>query len=173
MTNRFLLLMLFALLSTITSSVLWSIYGWHVFFQILFILLVAGVGENVVSSQGYYYYTRQHLNGPFVRRVPVWIMYLWVFSIQTSLLVSLSLGFTGLNASMMAGFLALLFDLTILEPYLSRTINLWKWTPVERGYFRFIPERLNRFTAPPGNYVVWYLFPFIANSLLIVLLHLL
>jgi len=149
---------------------MWSIFEWLVLLQLLLIFTIASAGESFVSSQGYYHYTKQERNGPFVKNVPIWIVFLWVFFIQSSFLFSLSLGFTGIQAATMSGMIACLIDFLLLEPLLSRNMELWRWTCVKKGYFAFIPARFNRFTAPPGNYIAWMLFPLIANSILVSLI---
>jgi hypothetical protein len=156
-------LVLFSALATISSYFMWHYVGWSVVVQLLGIILIAVFGESIVSSQGYYQYPKKDLNGPFIRNVPIWIPFLWIFSIQTAFLTGLVFGLTGLQACLLSGLLAVIFDLTVLEPYLSRHVELWIWSPVEKGYFRFIPKELDRFTAPPGNYVVWLAFPILMN----------
>jgi hypothetical protein len=167
--KRFAVLVTFVILTTLSTNWLWAIFGWPVLYQVLFILVVAAVGEHKISSKGYYHYTTTDYNGPFVRNVPVWIMYLWVFSIQCSFLIPLALGFHAPAACMISGALCFTADIAIIEPLLSRVVNLWTWTPVQKGYFSFLPRRLNRFTAPPGNYLVWLGFPVVANGLMIFL----
>ena len=168
--GSFVLLVMFVTLSTITSQYVWHSFGWLMLPHIFLIFSIASLGESFVSSQGYYHYTRHRRNGPFVRNVPLWIFFLWIFFIQSSLLVSIALGFSGFQAAIMSGMIACTVDFLLLEPFLSRYMELWRWTPMKRGYFYFIPARLNRFTAPPGNYVAWILFPLIANSFLIFLM---
>jgi hypothetical protein len=173
MTSRagsFIFLVVFSALATITSQYTWHVFGWSMLPQLALILSIVSFGENFISSQGYYYYTRHEKNGPFVRNVPLWIIFLWVFIIQGSLLASLAIGFTDLQAAIASGMIACSIDFFLLEPYLSRHLELWRWTPLRRGYFYFIPSRLNRFTAPPGNYITWLLFPMIANSFLLLLM---
>jgi hypothetical protein len=160
----------FAIPAVITSHMLWGFYGWRIIPYMIIILSVVLVGENLVSSQGYYHYTRQDTNGPFVGNVPLWITFLWIFCVQASFIVSMYLGLGGFSACIMSGILASIADLLFFEPYLSRTKELWRWTPVENGYFRFIPSKVHRFTAPPGNYITWLLFPILANLLLIFLI---
>ncbi len=164
--RNFILLVTFVILSSFTSNLMWEEFSWRILPHIFLIMTIAMIGEHLVSSQGYYYYTRQERNGPFVRNVPIWIIFLWVFSIQASYLVALSLGFDGILACLFSGWLALLADFVLLEPFMSKVMELWLWTPVENGYFRFIPTKLNRFTAPPGNYIIWLLFPIFMNSVL-------
>ena len=119
-----------------------------------------------------YHYTRQDTNGPFVRNMPLWIVFLWIFSVQASLLLPLFLGLNLVIAIYASGWLALLGDFILFEPYMSRRKELWLWKAVERGYFKFIPSGLNRFTAPPGNFITWFLFPLLANSFLACLMFL-
>lgn len=168
--GNLVLLLVFGALASITSQVVWSIFGWSMLLQLLLIFTLASAGESFVSSQGYYHYTKQERNGPFVKNVPIWIVFLWIFFIQSSLLFSLSLGLTGIQAATMSGMIACLIDFLLLEPLLSRYMELWRWTSVKKGYFAFIPARFNRFTAPPGNYIAWMLFPVIANSFLVFLI---
>ena len=160
------LLLAFAVLASITSNLMWFNFQWRMIPHLFLILLVAMIGENLVSSQGYYYYTKQVFNGPFLRNMPIWIMFLWVFCVQSSLLIPLALGLNVVTAIVLSGFLALLGDFLLFEPFLSRRKQLWLWTSVENGYFEFIPQQLDRFTAPPGNYVTWLVFPILANSFL-------
>jgi magnesium-transporting ATPase (P-type) len=166
-------LVIFSLLSTITSQLLWHLFGWLMLVQLIFVFVIASFGESFVSSQGYYHYTKHRRNGPFVRNVPIWIVFLWIFITQGAFLLSIAIGLTGFAASWMSGILACTADFLLLEPILSRYMELWRWTPVRRGYFSFIPARLNRFTAPPGNYLAWLFFPMIANGILTLLWHLL
>ncbi|MFW9963329.1 MAG: hypothetical protein ACFFCX_07190 [Candidatus Sifarchaeia archaeon] len=164
--KNFFLLVMFVVLASVTSNVLWDTFGWRILPQIVMILIIAFIGEHLISSQGYYHYTRQERNGPFLRNVPLWILFLWVFAIQSSLLVALGLGMNGLSAFLISGWFTSLADFVLLEPLMSRMMELWRWTPVERGYFGFIPTRFNRFTAPPGNYIAWLIFPIFANCFL-------
>ena len=168
--KNFILLVIFVALSSATSNLMWNYFGWLILPHILLVIFIALAGEHIVSSQGYYYYTKQETNGPFVRNVPVWIVFLWVFSIQSSLLIAIAFGVEGVSACIISGLLASIGDFILLEPLLSRVLGLWLWTPVQRGYFRFIPPRINRFTAPPGNYITWLLFPFLANCFLGILI---
>ena len=160
-------LVAFVILATITSNMMWFHFQWRMIPHLLLIIFVAVIGENLVSSQGYYHYTRQDTNGPFVRNMPLWIVFLWIFCVQFSLLLPLSFGLNLFFAIYASGWLALLGDLLLFEPYMSRRKELWLWKSVERGYFKFIPSGLNRFTAPPGNYITWFLFPLLANSFLV------
>lgn len=153
----------FTLLSTFSTYLMWFFIGWKVLVQLAGILLIALLGESFISSQGYYEYLKKDDNGPFIRNVPVWIPFLWIFSIQTSLLVGLALGLSGIQACLFSGLLVVIFDLTFLEPYFSRHKELWVWDSVENGYFRFIPKKLDVFTAPPGNYITWLIFPIVMN----------
>ena len=132
----------------------------------ILILFVAAVGENFVSSQGYYHYTEQESNGPFLRRMPIWIMFLWVFTVQASVLIPLSFGLGGISAIVASGLIAASADFYFIEPLMSSRIGLWLWKSVDNGYFRFIPRGMNRFTAPPGNYLTWLMFPILANLFL-------
>jgi len=168
--RSFLLLVIFAILAVITSHIMWGYFEWRIIPYMLIILSVAAFGENLVSSQGYYHYTKQETNGPFFGNVPLWIMFLWVFCVQVCYIGSIYLGLSGLPACFMSGILASIADLLLFEPYLSRTKQLWRWTPVENGYFRFIPHKIHRFTAPPGNYITWLVFPILANSFLVFLM---
>ena len=76
----------------------------------------------------------------------------------------MTLGLGGFAAIYMSGCLALLGDFLFFEPYMSSRKELWLWKSVDNGYFEFIPTKLNRFTAPPGNYITWFLFPLLANA---------
>jgi len=128
------------------------------------ILIVASVGEHVVSGRGYYHYT--NVNGVFVGRVPVWIPVMWVFVIQGALLISLTMGLVGLQAILLSGILCAFLDIIAVEPLLSAKYSMWLWTSVDEGYFKFIPAQVNRFTAPFGNYLTWLIFPILLNWLL-------
>lgn len=158
-----MVLALFTCLATISSYWMWTYLGWSIVIQLAGIMLVVLFGESCVSSQGYYQYPKKDLNGPFIRNVPVWIPFLWIYSIQSTFLTGLVFGLSGFEACVLSGLFALAFDLLFLEPYLSRRKELWIWSPVENGYFRFIPKELDRFTAPPGNYIVWLIFPILMN----------
>ena len=153
----------FTLLSILSSLLMWNYVGWSVLVQIGGIMLVAVFGENLVSSQGYYQYPRKDDNGPFIRDVPLWIPFLWIWSIQSSFLAGLAFGLPGIQAAILSGIFAVIFDLVILEPYFSRHKELWIWDSVADGYFKFIPKQLDRFTAPPGNYITWLVFPIVMN----------
>ena len=168
--SNFSFLVVFATLAAITSHLMWSFFEWRVIPYVIIIFFVAAIGENLVSSQGYYHYTKQDTNGPFFRKVPLWIMFLWVFSVQICFIGAVFFGLSGLSACFMSGIFASIGDLLLLEPYLSRTKELWRWTPVENGYFRFIPTKIHRFTAPPGNYITWLVFPILANWFLVYLM---
>ncbi len=154
----------FLLLGASTSYMLWEVFGWPVFIQVVFVLSVATAGEHYVSGKGYYHYTPA--NGLFVGRVPFWIPLMWLFAVQASLLVSLPGHSMGLVPPVSSGFVCMAVDLLFVEPYLCAQKELWQWAPVERGYFSFIPESLDRFTAPPGNYIVWFVFPVVSNLVL-------
>ncbi len=78
-------------------------------------------------------------------------------------------GLNGLVAALVSGVLALIVDLVFLEPFMSRARKLWIWKSVDKGYFSFLPKEIDRFTAPPGNYIVWFLFPFLMNSFMVIL----
>ena len=156
-------LMIFTILAAISTYWMFQYVGWSALAQLAGIVFVAAIGESYVSSQGYYEYSKNDINGPFIRNVPVWIPFLWIFSIQTAFLTGLILGLSGIEACLLSGVLALVFDLAFLEPYLSRKKELWIWTSVANGYFRFIPSEVDRFTAPPGNYIVWLVFPILMN----------
>lgn len=171
--KNFLLLVVLIVLASITSNILWETFSWLILPQILMIIVITFIGEHFVSSQGYYHYTRQETNGPFLKNVPVWILFLWVFSIQASLVIPLGLGMNGFHACILSGWLAFIGDFLVVEPLMSRMMELWRWTPVENGYFGFISTRFNRFTAPPGNYITWLLFPILANCFLEVMIVLL
>ena len=158
------LTLLFAFLSVITLTPLWHLFGFHAIIQTVGILIVASVGEHVVSGRGYYHYT--NVNGVFVGRVPVWIPVMWVFVIQGALLFSLTMGLVGLQAILLSGFLCASLDILAVEPLLSAKYGMWRWTSVDDGYFKFIPAQVNRFTAPFGNYLTWLIFPILLNWLL-------
>jgi hypothetical protein len=168
--GSFILLVTFGALTTITSQYMWHLFGWLILPQIVLIFTIASLGESIISSQGYYHYTRHERNGPFARNVPIWIVFLWIFVIQGSLLFSYAIGLTEVQAATASGLFACIIDFLLLEPLLSRRFELWRWTPMRKGYFYFIPTKLNRFTAPPGNYLTWLFFPMIANTFLIILM---
>ncbi len=149
---------------------MWEIVGWLLIPQILIVLTIVNIGENFVSSQGYYHYPKANYNGPFIRNVPLWISFLWIFTIQGSFLFLISIGMSVIPSIIFSGWITSIVDFILFEPIMSNLLGLWQWTPVEKGYFGFIPSWFNRFTAPIGNYVVWLLFPIAANSFLIFLL---
>jgi len=154
----------FLALSFVVCNLLWSFVGWYVYPQAVIILIIAALGEHYVSGKGYYSYSLQ--NGYFVGRVPLWIPFLWIFMVQSTLLITLMAGLSGIQAVYFSGIICMFCDLLVIEPFLCSQKRFWEWTTVERGYFRFIPAEFNRFTAPPGNYIVWFLFPFLLNSAL-------
>ncbi len=154
----------FIALGSMTSHHLWLQFDWYVSIQIILILIVATFGEHYVSGKGYYYYTDR--NGVFIGRVASWIPFMWVFAIQLFLIVPLLCGFGLMESLLISGSLGLFIDLVFVEPYFSKKKNYWIWNSVNEGYFSFIPYQFNRFTAPPGNYIVWYGFPIIMNLLL-------
>ncbi|MFW9888238.1 MAG: hypothetical protein ACFFER_08655 [Candidatus Thorarchaeota archaeon] len=157
------ILVIFTILAAISTYWMLQYVGWSALAQPAGIILVAAIGESYVSSQGYYEYPKSHSNGPFIRNVPIWIPFLWIFSIQAAFLTGLIFGLSGFEACLWSGLLALVFDLLFLEPYFSRQKELWIWYSVRNGYFRFIPSQFDRFTAPPGNYLVWLIFPILMN----------
>lgn len=161
------LLLVFLISSIILEHLLWPIYGWRLIVQIQFVLLVSTLGENIVSSQGYYRYARKAVNGPFARNVPMWIPLMWLTVVHSTFLLSLLIGVDELTAAMLSGVIASSIDWAIIEPLMSRQLGLWKWKKVEKGYFHFIPKEFNRFTAPFGNYLTWFIFVGVANFLLI------
>lgn len=158
------------LLGAVTSYSLWLAYGGSVGVQVLVTLLIASVGEHYVSGKGYYHYTPK--NGVFIGRVPLWIPFMWVFVVQLTYLIPLSLGVSVHGLCVVAGLLGLVLDMVMVEPILCRMRQLWSWTPVPGGYFSFVPAQLNRFIAPFGNYFVWFLFPFLM-ALVLQLCHIL
>ena len=151
-------------LSLITTILLWEIVGWAVIFQILVIFLIGALGEHYVSGKGYYHYTE--VNGTRIGNVPIWIPFMWVVVVQGSLVVALLLGFTGISLFLSTGIMAFLLDFLIIEPLLCDSMEFWLWTPVNGGYFSFLPPRFNQFTAPVGNYLVWFGFPCLINWML-------
>lgn len=161
-----ILIIVFIGLSTLTSYLLWTIVNWRVAVQIAIIMIVAVAGEHYISGQGYYYYTKSKHNSFFIGRVPLWIPFMWVFVVQGAFIISLMLGISAAVAVITSGLLCFLLDLIVIEPVLSRERSLWAWTPVDKGYLGFLPLQLDRFTAPPGNYLVWFIFPIITNWIL-------
>jgi len=157
-------LLLYGILAALTISFLWEKYNFLVIVQAVTILIVATVGEHLVSGKGYYHYTGR--NEIFVGRVPVWIPLMWITAIQGTLILSLLVGLNGAEAVALSGIICASFDLYFIEPLLSRKLGMWRWTSVERGYFGFIPEQVNRFTAPFGNYLTWLFFPIAMNLFL-------
>jgi len=137
--------------------------------QTFFVLVVSLCGENYVSVKGYYRYTE--LNCCFIGMVPLWIPFMWITVIQGSLFLSSLVYPIGLMTLLVTAVISTLLDLLIIEPYFCRRRRLWSWSPVEEGYFDFIPEKFNQFTAPPGNYITWFIFPFVSNALLLLLDH--
>lgn len=147
-----------------TSYVLWLIFSWRVAVQVVTVLVISALGEHYVSGKGYYHYTS--INGFFIGRVPLWIPFMWVCAVQSAALFALVFSALGIDVILASGFVALISDLILLEPILSKTLGFWHWTPVECGYFSWVPNEMNGFTAPFGNYFVWLLFPVIANGML-------
>jgi hypothetical protein len=154
--------------------------GWIAIIQIGFIIVVTIVGENYISEKGYYSYSPE--NQHFLGNVPIWIIPMWVFLIQSTALLAHYLGlgqidivippdirYGGIVVSLFSGFTCFLLDFLIIEPYFSRRRGLWTWKSVENGYFRFISKEESNFTAPLGNYLVWFGFPIIANYIVVVL----
>lgn len=164
-TVGILITFLFVILGIITTTMLLDRMGPMALPQSIFVMSVAWLGEHYVSGKGYYYYTPY--NGLFLGRVPTWIPFMWVVVIQGGLLLFLFVGLDGFAAAIGSGLFCALMDLAFIEPYLSARKSFWHWTPVTNGYFAFIPEAVDRFTAPPGNYIVWFIFPVILNALLI------
>lgn len=160
------LVTIFVVLSALSSYLLWITMGWRVSVQVVIIMIVGAVGEHYISGQGYYYYTKSKHNGFFIGRVPLWIPFMWVFVVQGALVISLAVGLPAVGAIVASGLLCLVLDLVVIEPVLSRKRALWAWTSVEGGYLGFIPSQIDRFTAPPGNYLVWLIFPIITNWVL-------
>ena len=158
------LTLLFMMLSVITSSILWIRFGNIVFLQFFIILIIATIGEHYVSGKGYYHYTE--INGFFIGRVPLWIPLMWIVAIQGSYMFLILLGFRTTEAIALSGVICASADFYFIEPLLSRRAGMWLWNSVNRGYFGFVPSRMNRFTAPVGNYVTWMVFPVIINAFL-------
>jgi uncharacterized membrane protein len=165
--NGIVLTILFGLLAVITTTALWNNFGPMTIIQTVAILIVATIGEHFVSGKGYYHYTT--MNGVFVGRVPTWIPLMWIVVIQGSFLISLIFSTRTMDAIALSGILCASLDLYILEPLLSRKLGMWRWTSVDDGLFSFIPKRVNRFTAPFGNYLTWLIFPIILNFFLVCL----
>ena len=161
-----MLVFLFATLVVGTTYLLWPIGDWGVIVQVAIIMAVGSIGEHYISGKGYYYYTDAKHNGFFIGRVPSWIPFMWVFVVQGAFIIPLFMGLSMPIAIIASGVLCFILDLVIVEPVLSRKRALWAWTPVENGYLGFLPSQIDRFTAPPGNYIVWFIFPVITNSLL-------
>ena len=155
----------------VTGHFLGQIVGILVIPHILFIFAISTAGEHYVSGKGYYRYTES--NGYFIGRVPLWIPLMWVAIIQYALLVGSILNSNPIITIALSGLICLTLDSLFIEPYLCKKKQLWQWTDVDSGYFSFLPHSMNRFTAPPGNYIVWLLFPLIANSGLLLLAFLL
>ena len=147
-----------------TSYLLWQIFAHRVILQIIAILCISAIGEHIVSGKGYYHYTER--NGFFIGRVPIWIPFMWVSVVQSSAILALYFGAAGIDIILISGFVTALGDFVLLEPLFSRHLGFWLWTPVENGYFSRVPSSLNRFTAPFGNYLVWIVFPLLANAIL-------
>ena len=160
MMGRFMLF-LTIVAGLVTGHFIGQIVGVLVVPYILFILTVSTAGEHYVSGKGYYRYTES--NGYFIGRVPLWIPLMWVATIQYSLLVGWLLNSNPIVSIMLSGLICLTLDSLFIEPYLCKKKQLWNWLEVDSGYFSFLPQSINRFTAPPGNYIVWLLFPLIAN----------
>ena len=159
-----MLILVFFIVGLFVCYMLWSFAGWRVLPQAGCVLIMATIGEHHVSGKGYYLYTPK--NGIFIGRVPLWIPFMWVSVVQGALLLCLLAGFQGLAAVYVSGLICSLADFLFIEPYLCSRENFWEWKTVEGGYFDFIPDNLNRFTAPPGNYIAWFAFPFILNAAL-------
>ena len=157
----------FAILALFLLYLVWGIFEIKALIQTIFVLLISTVGEHYVSSQGYYQYSQSINNGPFLGRVPLWIPLMWLTIIQGTFIFSHLLSISGLPLCVATGVTAFVADILIIEPILSAKLGLWHWTPVENGYFSFVPPQINRFTAPFGNYFVWFSFVGLANFLLI------
>jgi len=155
------LTIVFVTLSSVTTFLLWEMFGWFVGVQVVAILIIGAYGEHHVSGRGYYYYTP--LNGLFIGRVPAYIPFMWVSVIQATYLTGLLSGLIPEVAILTSGALGLCLDFAFVEPYFSRVKGFWLWKQVDRGYFGFVPPHYNRFTAPVGNYLVWLGFPAILN----------
>jgi hypothetical protein len=138
------------------------------------------MGENYVVKKGYYSYSPE--NEPFIDSVPIWIIPLWLFMIQftalcghaiglgyVDIIVTTGIRFGGVAVCIFSGLVCFLIDFLLIEPYFSRKSGLWIWTSVENGYFGFVPREFNKFTAPLGNYLVWFGFPITANYIVVVL----
>lgn len=159
--NGIILSSLFFVLASYTSYFIYEMFQFVLFAQLIMILLVGGVGEHYVTGKGYYHYTKT--NGMFLGRVPIWIPLMWVFIVQASFIIPYILGIHMLIAALISGVLCIAFDLIVVEPILCGMKELWLWTPVDEGYFDFVPKQIDRFTAPPGNYLVWLFFPILMN----------
>ena len=146
----------------------------------MFVAIISILGENYVIRKGYYSYSPK--NGPCIGNVPMWIVPLWLFTLQVTALLGHALGlgyvdiiippnirYGGVVVCLFSGSLCFLLDFLIIEPLFSRKLGLWIWTSVENGYFGFVSEEFNKFTAPAGNYLVWFGFPIISGYIAVVL----
>ena len=147
-----------------TSYILWTYFAHRVILQVIAILAISAIGEHFVSGKGYYYYTER--NGLFIGRVPIWIPFMWVSVVQGSAILALFFGAAGVDIILLSGLVTFIGDFVFMEPLFSKQLGFWLWTPVERGYFSRVPNSLNKFTAPFGNYLVWIVFPLLANAIL-------
>lgn len=150
--------------SVFTSYLLWLLFGWRVIAQIVVILSIGSFGEHHISGQGYYSYTSY--NGIFMGRVPLWVPFMWLCTIQCIGLFMYLIGITGFFAVLGSGVFGALLDFLVVEPIFCKFFGLWEWTQVNDGYFSFFPTELNRFTAPIGNYIVWLGFCALGNWIL-------
>ena len=163
---------------------MWLFLGWITFVQIVFVIIVAIIGENYVVEKGYYRYSSA--NSPFIRNVPLWIIPLWLYMIQITALLGHALGlglvdiviqplfrWGGIVVCLFSGLLCFLIDFVIIEPLFSKRLDLWSWHSINNGFFSFIPEKYNKYTAPAGNYIVWFGFPVFAGYIVVALFALL
>ena len=159
---------------------MWIFLGWITIVQIAFVIIVTILGENYVVEKGYYKYSP--VNNPFIENVPLWIIPLWLHMIQITALLGHVLGlglvdiiippffqWGGIVVCLFSGVLCFLIDFIIIEPLFSKRLGLWSWHIVDNGFFNFIPKRYNKYTAPAGNYVVWFGFPVIAGYIVVAL----
>ncbi len=141
-------------------------------YSALFLIIITAVaffGENIVSGMGYYTYRRVW---PFYQNIPFFIVPFWIAFITLSNIgsafVVMSLGLDPrtngiLTTAFLTGGACFILDLLFIEPYLCRKKGYWMWK-MKKSILTKINHR-NNLTAPIGNYIVWFLFPFLSSCI--------
>jgi hypothetical protein len=158
----------FSILSAIGIAITFLLYPpIPSLFYICLITIIALLGENIVSGKGFYTYKRTK---PSWRNIPIYIVPFWISIVTlmnagSTILVSF-IGLDYLKSVFLTAFFTggscFLLDLLVIEPIMCRRMSYWQWHNK-----RTILSKINRkngFTAPLGNYIIWFFFPFLTSA---------